>query len=61
MCVQELVSEMESVDSSLKQIAENVSAVQQSSTPALVRWGQEELDHSQRRWDALSKQVLKAQ
>ncbi|XP_077060733.1 utrophin isoform X2 [Siphateles boraxobius] len=55
----ELVSEMESVDSSLKQIAENVSAVQQSSMPALTRWGQDELDHSQRRWDALSKQLLR--
>ncbi|KAG1936102.1 utrophin [Pimephales promelas] len=55
----ELVSEMESVDSSLKQIAENVSAVQQSSTPALIRWGQEELDRSQRRWDELSKQLLR--
>ncbi|XP_051736087.1 utrophin isoform X2 [Ctenopharyngodon idella] len=55
----ELVSEMESVDSSLKQMAENVAAVQQSSVPALIRWGQEELDDRQRRWDALSKELLR--
>lgn len=51
------MSEIESVDSSLKQMAENVAAVQQSSVPALIRWGQEELDDRQRRWDALSKEV----
>lgn len=55
--MQELVSEIESVDSSLKQMAENVAAVQQSSVPALIRWGQEELDDRQRRWDVLSKEV----
>ncbi|XP_067302903.1 utrophin-like isoform X5 [Pseudorasbora parva] len=55
----ELVSEMESVDSSLKQMGENVSAVQQSSAPALIRWGQEELDDCQRRWDALRKELLR--
>lgn len=51
------MSEIESVDSSLKQMAENVAAVQQSSVPALIRWGQEELDDRQRRWDVLSKEV----
>ncbi|XP_058618768.1 dystrophin-like isoform X3 [Onychostoma macrolepis] len=54
----ELVSEMESVDSSLKQIKENVAAVQQSSVPGLIGWGQKELDDSQRRWDTLSKELL---
>uniref|UniRef100_A0A8C1QGG0 Utrophin n=1 Tax=Cyprinus carpio TaxID=7962 RepID=A0A8C1QGG0_CYPCA len=57
--VQELVSEMESVDSSLKQIKENVAAVQQSSVPGLISWGQTELDNSQRRWDTLSKELLR--
>ncbi len=51
--------EMESVDSSLKQIKENVAAVQQSSLPGLIRWGQKEQDDSQRRWDTLSKEVRK--
>uniref|UniRef100_A0A8C2D864 Utrophin n=1 Tax=Cyprinus carpio TaxID=7962 RepID=A0A8C2D864_CYPCA len=57
--VQELVSEMESVDSSLKQIKENAAAVQQSSVPGLISWGQTELDNSQRRWDTLSKELLR--
>ncbi|XP_042569884.1 dystrophin-like [Cyprinus carpio] len=55
----ELVSEMESVDLSLKQMRENVTAVQQSSIPGLISWGQTELDDSQRRWDTLSKEVRK--
>lgn len=57
--MQELVSEMESVDLSLKQMRENVTAVQQSSVPGLISWGQTELDNSQRRWDTLSKEVRK--
>ncbi|KAL0158870.1 hypothetical protein M9458_046946, partial [Cirrhinus mrigala] len=52
----ELVGEMESVESSLKQMRENVAAVQQSSVPGLIGWGQKELDDNQRRWDALSKE-----
>uniref|UniRef100_A0A9J8AP75 Dystrophin-like n=1 Tax=Cyprinus carpio carpio TaxID=630221 RepID=A0A9J8AP75_CYPCA len=55
----ELVSEMESVDLSLKQMRENVTAVQQSSIPGLISWGQTELDDSQRRWDTLSKELLR--
>ncbi|XP_016380409.1 utrophin-like [Sinocyclocheilus rhinocerous] len=55
----ELLSEMESVASSLKQIKENVAAVQQSSGPGLISWGQTELDDSQRRWDTLSKELLR--
>ncbi|XP_026097283.1 dystrophin isoform X2 [Carassius auratus] len=55
----ELVSEMDSVNSSLKQMRENVTAVQKSSVHGLVSWGQTELDHSQRRWDTLSKELLR--
>nr|XP_021325542.1 utrophin [Danio rerio] len=55
----ELLAEMESVDSCLKQMKENVTAVQQSSVPGLVVWGQKELEDSQRRWDLLSKQLLR--
>uniref|UniRef100_A0A671MXB8 Utrophin-like n=1 Tax=Sinocyclocheilus anshuiensis TaxID=1608454 RepID=A0A671MXB8_9TELE len=55
----ELVSEMQSVDSSLKQMRENVTAVQQSSVLGLISWGQTELDDSQRRWDTLSKELLR--
>uniref|UniRef100_A0A672PNE4 Utrophin n=1 Tax=Sinocyclocheilus grahami TaxID=75366 RepID=A0A672PNE4_SINGR len=57
--VQELLSEMESMASSLKQIKENVAAVQQSSGPGLISWGQTELDDNQRRWDTLSKELLR--
>uniref|UniRef100_A0A673JHB2 Utrophin-like n=1 Tax=Sinocyclocheilus rhinocerous TaxID=307959 RepID=A0A673JHB2_9TELE len=59
LSVQELVSEMQSVDSTLKQMRENVTAVQQSSVLGLISWGQTELDDSQRRWDTLSKEVRK--
>ncbi|XP_073795720.1 utrophin isoform X5 [Danio rerio] len=55
----ELLAEMESVDSCLKQMKEDVTAVQQSSVPGLVVWGQKELEDSQRRWDLLSKQLLR--
>uniref|UniRef100_A0A672PMZ2 Utrophin n=1 Tax=Sinocyclocheilus grahami TaxID=75366 RepID=A0A672PMZ2_SINGR len=55
----ELLSEMESMASSLKQIKENVAAVQQSSGPGLISWGQTELDDNQRRWDTLSKELLR--
>ncbi|XP_050952994.1 dystrophin isoform X3 [Labeo rohita] len=55
----ELVGEMESVESSLKQMRENVAAVQQSSVPGLISWGQKELDDNQRRWDALRKELLR--
>uniref|UniRef100_A0A673JTT1 Utrophin-like n=1 Tax=Sinocyclocheilus rhinocerous TaxID=307959 RepID=A0A673JTT1_9TELE len=55
----ELVSEMQSVDSTLKQMRENVTAVQQSSVLGLISWGQTELDDSQRRWDTLSKELLR--
>lgn len=48
---------MEAVESSLKQMAVSVAAVQQSAVPGLATWGQKELDEKRRRWDALSKQV----
>lgn len=59
VCVQEFVGEMESVESSLKQMGENVAAVQQSALPGLTSWGQKELDECQMRWDLLSKEVWK--
>lgn len=48
---------MEAVESSLKLLAVNVAAVQQTEVPGLATWGQKELDEKQRRWDVLSKQV----
>ncbi|XP_073730912.1 utrophin isoform X3 [Misgurnus anguillicaudatus] len=55
----EFVGEMESVESSLKQMVENVAAVQQSAVPSLTSWGQKELDESQMRWDLLSKELVR--
>ncbi|XP_053096621.1 utrophin isoform X2 [Pangasianodon hypophthalmus] len=57
----EYVGEMEAVESSLKQMAVTVAAVQQSAVPGLATWGQKELDEKQRRWDALSKQLQQQQ
>ncbi|XP_051517186.1 dystrophin-like [Myxocyprinus asiaticus] len=54
----EFVGEMETVESSLKQMGENVVAVQQSAVPGLTSWGQKKLEESQRRWDMLSKELL---
>ena len=48
---------MESVGSSLKQMRENVCAVQEAAVPGLTSWGQDGLDQCQARWDVLSKQV----
>lgn len=59
VCVKEFVGEMESVESSLKQMGENVAAVQQSAVPGLASWGKKELDECQMRWDLLSKEVGK--
>jgi len=50
---------MESVESALKQMRENVSAVQGAAVPGLASWGQGSLDQCQARWDELSKQVRK--
>ncbi|XP_058469744.1 utrophin isoform X4 [Solea solea] len=57
----EYVSEMESVEGSLKQMGENVSAVQATTVPGLAKWGQEKLDEFRDRWDTLSKQLLSHQ
>ncbi|XP_069370635.1 utrophin isoform X2 [Paralichthys olivaceus] len=57
----EYVSEMESVEGSLKQMGENVSAVQATADPGLATWGQEKLDESRGRWDTLSKKLLSHQ
>ncbi|KAG7248063.1 hypothetical protein CRUP_023551, partial [Coryphaenoides rupestris] len=56
---QEYVNEMESVESALKQMRENVSAVQGAAVPGLASWGQDSLDQCQARWDELSKQRAK--
>ncbi|XP_035474370.2 utrophin isoform X3 [Scophthalmus maximus] len=57
----EHVNEMESVEGSLKQMGENVSAVQATTVPGLAKWGQEKLDEFRGRWDTLSKQLLSHQ
>lgn len=51
------MNEMESVESSLKQMGENVSAVQATAVPGLASWGQDKLNKCQDRWDLLSKKV----
>lgn len=55
----EYVNEMESVECSLKQMGENVSALQGSAIPRLSHWGQDKLNEYLGRWDSLSKQVRK--
>ncbi|XP_072552167.1 utrophin [Salminus brasiliensis] len=57
----EYVGEMEAVESSLKQMGENVAAVQQSPVPGLTTWGQQELVERQKRWETFSKQLLRQQ
>ncbi|XP_075869628.1 utrophin isoform X3 [Nelusetta ayraudi] len=57
----EYVNEMESVESSLKQMGENVSAVQGTAVPGLDSWGQDKLDKCQDRWGSLSKKLLSHQ
>ncbi|XP_037606999.1 dystrophin isoform X1 [Sebastes umbrosus] len=57
----EYVNEMESVEGSLKQMGENVSAVQSTAVPGLAKWGQDKLDECRSKWDTLSKQLLKHQ
>lgn len=51
------MNEMESVEGSLKQMGENVSAVQTAAVPGLAQWGQDKLDDSQSKWETLSKKV----
>lgn len=53
------MNEIESVEGSLKQMGENVSAVQAAAVPGLAKWGQDKLDEFRGRWDTLSKQVRK--
>lgn len=50
---------MEAVESSLKQMGENVRAVQATAIVGLANWGQDKQDECQSRWDKLSKQVRK--
>ncbi|KAM4522124.1 utrophin isoform 2-T2 [Odontesthes bonariensis] len=54
----EYVNEMELVERSLKQMEENVSAVQATAVPGLAKWGQDKLDECRGRWATLSKQLL---
>lgn len=51
------MNEMDLVEGSLKQMGENVSAVQASAVPGLAKWGQDKLDECQSKWATLSKQV----
>lgn len=51
------MNEIESVGSSLKQMEENVSAVQAAAVPGLTKWGQGKLEDFKTRWDTLCKQV----
>lgn len=48
---------METVEGALKQMGENVSAVQAAAVPQLDTWGREVLEKCRGRWDTLSKQV----
>uniref|UniRef100_A0A3Q3G3A5 Utrophin n=1 Tax=Labrus bergylta TaxID=56723 RepID=A0A3Q3G3A5_9LABR len=57
----EYVTEMESVEGSLKQMGENVSAIQATAVPGLTRWGQDKMDECRGKWDSLSKQLLSHQ
>uniref|UniRef100_A0A3Q3XEN2 Calponin-homology (CH) domain-containing protein n=1 Tax=Mola mola TaxID=94237 RepID=A0A3Q3XEN2_MOLML len=57
----EYVNEMESVECSLKQMGENVSALQGTAIPRLSHWGQDKLNEYLGRWDSLSKQLLSHQ
>uniref|UniRef100_A0A4W6CVG9 Utrophin n=1 Tax=Lates calcarifer TaxID=8187 RepID=A0A4W6CVG9_LATCA len=56
------VNEIESVEGSLKQMGENVSAVQAAAVPGLAKWGQDKLDefrgsHQERVAESQEKQV----
>ncbi|XP_023808856.1 utrophin isoform X3 [Oryzias latipes] len=57
----EYVNEMESVERSLKQMEENVKAVQAIAVPGLAKWGQDRLEECQERWAELSAQLLSHQ
>ncbi|KAF7230569.1 transcript variant X2 [Nothobranchius furzeri] len=57
----EYVDKMELVERSLKQIEENVKAVQATAVPGLTRWGQDNLNELEGRWAQLSKQILRHQ
>ncbi|XP_051909445.1 utrophin isoform X3 [Hippocampus zosterae] len=55
------VNEMESVQSALKQMDENVSAVQAAAVPGLAKWGQHTVGEFRSRLESLSKQLLSQQ
>ncbi|KAI1897629.1 hypothetical protein AGOR_G00085230 [Albula goreensis] len=54
----EFVNDMETVETALKQMAENVTAVQTCAVPGLTSWGQPQLEEYQSRWETLNKQLL---
>ncbi|XP_068615937.1 utrophin-like, partial [Brachionichthys hirsutus] len=54
----EYVNEMGSVEGSLKQMGENVRAIQKASVPGLLKCGQDVLDKRLDRFNSLSKQLL---
>lgn len=51
------MNEMESVQGALKQMDENVSAVQAAAVPGLAKWGQHTVGEFRSRLESLSKQV----
>ncbi|XP_024863232.1 utrophin isoform X2 [Kryptolebias marmoratus] len=57
----EYVNKMELVDRSLKQMEENVIAVQAAAVPGLATWGKEKLGELEGRWAKLSKQLVSYQ
>ncbi|XP_077408097.1 utrophin isoform X3 [Vanacampus margaritifer] len=57
----EYVNEMESVQGALKQMDENVNAVQAAAIPGLAKWGQDTAEAFRSRLESLSKQLLSQQ
>lgn len=52
------MNKMEFVDRSLKQMEENVHAVQAAAVPGLTKWGKDKLEELEGRFAKFSKQVL---
>ncbi|XP_037541797.1 dystrophin [Nematolebias whitei] len=57
----EYVNKMEFVDRSLKQMEENVYAVQAAAVPGLAKWGKDKLEELEGRFAKFSKQLLSYQ
>ncbi|KAJ8270600.1 hypothetical protein GJAV_G00116950 [Gymnothorax javanicus] len=54
----EFVNDMDSVETALKQMEENVKAVRTCAVPGLSSWGQQQLEEHRSRWGILSKQLV---